>query len=175
MAKIKKQFGFSMIELIVSMSIVAMITGIFLANYRRGDDSNKLNLSAQILESNIRLSQNLSLGATSTNGSSGIHFDTANNNYFIFTDDNDNMSYDFGEEDEGRIFYLPDGVLIDNLNIGGSSFSDLNITFLPPNPIVRIYNGSSTSTTAVIRLKQESTEMTKNIKINIFGTVEIID
>ena len=87
---IKNNLGFTMVEMIVSIGIVAMIAGIFLANYRGSDRSNQLNLAAEELASNIRLAQSYSLGLVEfegvTPGAWGVNLKTGDDYYIIFAD-----------------------------------------------------------------------------------------
>ncbi|MFH0857020.1 MAG: prepilin-type N-terminal cleavage/methylation domain-containing protein [bacterium] len=97
----KKQ-GFSIIEMLVSISIIVIISSVLIVNFRDGEKKSRLNLSADVLVSNIRSVQNMVLNGSKFadhempyNGY-GIYFE--NSRYLIFADDNSNMVYDAGEE-----------------------------------------------------------------------------
>ena len=61
--KFKSYAGFTLIELMVSVSIVALVSGIFLVNYHSANKQSELSMSAQKLVSDIRLAQSYSLGS----------------------------------------------------------------------------------------------------------------
>lgn len=54
--------GFTLVELLISLSIFAVITGAVLANFRVGTQGDELRISAQIVASAIRRSQTAALG-----------------------------------------------------------------------------------------------------------------
>ena len=66
-----EQKGFTIIELMVVVGIVAVISGIFLLNYRQGERNLAIQRSAQIVTQNITRAINNSLGGKEHNGASG--------------------------------------------------------------------------------------------------------
>ncbi len=180
-----KKSGFTLIELIVSITVIAMVTGIFLANYGSANRRTDLTMTAQKLVSDIRLAQSYALGLArygnsgSTNvplGGWGISFDLTslgNDRYRIFADDNANQVYNSGEADErfgAQIIYLPTNINIESISTGNK----LDITFLPPDPITTINSGTA-STSVDIILKDQKTNSIKTVRINFLGLVEVID
>ncbi len=174
--------GFTLLEVLITLFIITLLTAMFLTNYRSGSRNTDLTFAAQKLVSDIRMAQNNSLGsvlynATTTSGGWGIHFDTSNNTkYLIFADKNNNKLYDNGEAIDafgGRTVALPANIIIDNIDSGGSSRTQIDVTFLPPDPVTRIYWAAfSSSTAATIRLKETTQGKTKNLNINVLGLVE---
>src|SRR3989344_9542280 len=65
------QKGFTIIELMVVVGIVAVISGIFLLNYRQGERNLAIQRSAQIVTQNITRAINNSLGGKEHNGATG--------------------------------------------------------------------------------------------------------
>ena len=63
-----EQKGFTIIELMVVVGIVAVISGIFLLNYRQGERNLAIQRSAQIVTQNITRAINNSLGGKEHNG-----------------------------------------------------------------------------------------------------------
>jgi prepilin-type N-terminal cleavage/methylation domain-containing protein len=181
-----KKKGFTLIELIVSTTIIGLVTGLFLANYSSANRRTDLVMTAQKVVADIHLAQNYALGlaryGTSTatyvpTGGWGVRFDLGNlgnNQYVIFADKDGNKKYDSGEAVEGfgaQANYLPDNIKIQSLSV-----SPANITFLPPDPITTISNGISASSTSVdIVLNDIKTNATKTIRVNFLGLVEVID
>jgi prepilin-type N-terminal cleavage/methylation domain-containing protein len=179
-----KREGFTLIELVVSIAIVASITGIFLANYHSANKQSELTMAAQKLVSDIRLAQNYSLGSKEYGGNMpsggwGAHFNKTSSpgSYRIFADSNGNMEYDAGEDDKdkgGQIVDLPGGVRIAEINTG-SSINLVDITFLPPDPVTNIWDGANNYNMAQIKLQGEDASLTKTVLVNFFGLVEVID
>jgi len=180
--------GFTLLEVIVTLFIITLLTSLFLTNYRAGSRNTDLTFAMQKLVSDIRTAQNNSLGsvfynATTTLGGWGVHFDIAAGNntaYFIFADQNNNKVYDNGEAVEtagGQTITLPANIVIDRLidsSGAGDSHFRLDITFLPPDPVTRIYwDGNSSSSKATIGLRETVQEQTKSLIVNKLGLIEI--
>lgn len=173
-----------MIELVVSIAIIASITGVFLANYHSANKKSELTMAAQKLVSDIRLAQNYSLGSKEYGGSMpsggwGVHFNKTSSpgSYRIFADGNGNMKYDTGEDDKdkgGQIVNLPSGIRIEEINTG-ASINLVDITFLPPDPVTNIWDGANNYNMAQIKLQGEDESLTKTVLVNFFGLVEVVD
>jgi hypothetical protein len=189
--------------MITSISLIVIITAIFIANYRSSNKRTDLIMTAQELVSDIHTAQNNTLGLIKYGlevpaGGWGINFDSDNpRQYILFADldrpasnevdqtweaDPGFMSYDedLGEGDiekGARIIDLPPGIIIDSIIIGsGNATSTLaNVTFLPPDPKTYIFNGLATSTELRITLKEERENAVKTVRVNFLGLVEVID
>lgn len=171
--------GFTIVELLVSIFIVVLITGLFMVNYHSAEKRLKLNVVKQKLASDIRVAQNNSLGEKTyasnavTKGGWGVHFDLSNpTSYLIFTDQdvpNGNRAYDNGEAVE--IKNLPSEIFIDSLKVNEAPVDSLNITFLPPDPITFI--NAQTYSRARITLKESVNNSTASVTVNFFGLIDV--
>ncbi|MBU4375575.1 prepilin-type N-terminal cleavage/methylation domain-containing protein [Patescibacteria group bacterium] len=171
--KLKNNAGFTIIELLASTFIVALISGIFLANYRAGDRQASLAGAAQKMASDIRLVQNYALGLREFQGvfpagGWGVHFEAGNSGYIIFAD-NDIAEYDYDAGEEYAAVSLPDNVTIDSIDVGAF----LDIVFLPPDPVT--YMNSASNISAQIILKDNQTGSTKTIQVNFLGLVDVVN
>ena len=130
--KVNSAAGFTLIELLVSLAIIALVTGLFMANYSGGEDkTNLLNVRDNLIK-NLYLVQNNATGLVKYNGYSwrdtgsgalnnwGLKIDKTNNQYIIFADLNGSFTYG-GPVDEandkygGQIIHLPSSIVIDSL------------------------------------------------------------
>ena len=187
-----KKNGFTLIELIVSISVIGLVTGLFLANYSSANRRTDLTMTAQKLVADIRLAQSYSLGlaryGTSDEpsvpeGGWGVNFDllnNTNNQYKIFADENADAIISTGEatESEGaQIITLPTNIVIQSLVFGITPGYKANVTFLPPDPTTNINSGTTlaSSTSVNIILKDAKTNSTKTVRVNFLGLVEVID
>lgn len=181
--------GFTLIELIVSISIITILIGIFLTNYRSGGKRTELIMTAQKMVTDIRMAQNNTLGSVEYNsqipsGGWGIYINTTedDSSYLMFADDddiNENSEYDVGEGDTAlgaRRYVLPRNIIIDSIDIKNIGITDnVHITFVPPDPITVIYDTFNTSTEVTITLKETRDNSTKDILMNSFGMIEVVD
>jgi len=150
-----KDAGFTIVEVLVVLAIVAIISGFMVVNFRKGGESGKLQRSAQLIVQNIRKAQNMALSSVEYGGAVpyayGVFFDRdVINSYILFADLNpDSYRYN-GEPPDKRIetINLERGIVIDS--ISPSPF--LHIAFSPPNPLTFINVDRSEAT---ITIKKE--------------------
>jgi prepilin-type N-terminal cleavage/methylation domain-containing protein len=189
----KLKEGFSLIELVVSLSIIAMITVLFMSNYRNGNKRTDLVMTAQKMVADIHMAQNNALGLVKYNdavpaGGWGVTFDKSKGSYTIFADLNNPetagyMSYDASTEGTvsygARVTSISSGIFISSLKLGGSngtSVSSANVSFLPPDPKTNIYSNGATSTALEIQVTElGNTNNHKTIRVNFLGLAEVID
>lgn len=188
--KTNKQ-GFSLLEIIVTIFIIAFLSALMLADYKEGNRATELNFKAQTLAGNIRMAQNNTLGSVKygnsmPSGGWGVYLDSLSpGDYVIFANDNydeGSLEYDLGEAapgQGGRTVSLGSEVKIGSLYVSEEeeeeeAVEELNISFVPPDPQTIIYDGTSTSTEATIVL-ETGTGKKKKIKINSFGLIEILN
>lgn len=165
--------GFTLLELLVSVFIITMMSGLFLVNYESTNSRTQLINAAQQLASDIRLTQEYSLGSKEYKGAIspggwGIRFqsDAANNTYYtIFSDVDEDMAYDAVEEYQK--INLPNGITIGSINTG----TPTDVIFLPPDPEVYFNSLVSPPTNSQIQLSDGNT--TKTVLINYLGLVDV--
>lgn len=175
--------GFTLLETIITLFIITLMMALFLTSYRDGSRNTDLTFASQKLASDLRTAQNNSLGSVYYGGAIpsggwGVHFDTtAPASYLLFADQNNNRIYDAGEAvavSGGQTIALPANVTVNNINSGGGSRTQLDVTFLPPDPVTRIYwNALSSSTAATVTLKETTRGRTKDLNVNILGLIEV--
>lgn len=183
----KNNQGMTMIEILVSISIIVIILGLYTVNYHAANRRTQIILSAQTIVSNLRLAQSYAASAKrfNENVSSnvwGVYFDkTKPSEYIMFNDVNNNGTYDLGEQ--FRLFKLHAGIEIASLeyaDINGDyyQFNDDNlaITFIPPDPETKFKNGSNyeDKPRVVIVLHDNTNDSTKKIGVNFFGLIDVL-
>ena len=129
--------GFTLIELIVAVSIIALLSVFMITNYKEGSTNFDERMSIQNIAQVIRLAQNKALASDCAVAPCrfGVHFDTSSTTIKIFDDANLNNQYDAGEEIETA--ELEEGISITSLSPSYScNVSDecLDILFNPPDP-----------------------------------------
>lgn len=197
--KTKKYSGLTLIELIVSISIIAMVTTIFVINYQGSTKRTDLIMTAQMVVADIHRAQNNALGLVKYGGEVpaggwGVHFDINNpTKYYIFADleaPNEIGNLIFSESTEGdvnkgaRMIELPSNIEIAALrhNLADTnSLPFMNIVFLPPDPRTDIYYDvlePATSTDMFVFLRDKNDPDEDNYKViqaNILGLVEVLE
>ncbi len=188
--------GFTLAELLISMTILILVSTVVLANYRYYGNRNDLNMSAQKLANDVRRAQSYALGLTEfapigdfPDGGWGIRFRKNQQDYTIFADyDTPSVVMQSNEEFRTEKF-MRSGVQITNrvTVYKGGTGTDYNyawVTFVPPNPIIHILgasnqNGGGANTAECdyveIELVLLNTPYTKKIIINKYGLVDITD
>lgn len=178
--------GFTLLETMVSLSIVVLMTGLFLANYHSTNQKATLNAAADQLVTDIRLVQSYALGAKKNNnvvpaGGWGLYFNVSSpNQYIIFTDDTGSHEYSMSDTTY-RTVQLPTSVKIDTransgLFVNNNNSDTLSVVFSPPEPktyIKRDVIGDDiTHGQAQIKLI-DGNNRNKTIFLNFFGMTQV--
>ena len=139
--RIFKKKGFTIIEMMVTLSIITLLTVMVLAYSRQGESVTNLIRDSDKMVFELRRAQNLAMLTLQQNTSPtnpicrwGIYIDNNNlpqTQYILFSDFcnlGTQGQYDLGEESE--IINLLKGVVINSSKIS-------SITFVPPEPQVK--------------------------------------
>lgn len=185
--KLQKK-GFTLPELLTSISIITLMTGLFLVNYRSTDRQTDLLLITQVMMSDLRVAQNYSLGLFEYEGEVpaggwGVHFSTEIDvdekyKYKIFADLNDNKEYDDSEaiiDLGGKVIEFPENIEIMSLEVDGEPVNTLNLVFSPPDPRTYINGEYLDNSTAAITLHEKIGGSTTKVNINFAGLIELDD
>jgi len=185
--------GLTLVEMIVSIAMIAIITSVFATNYHSTNKRTDLIMTAQSLVSDIHWAQNNTLGLVKYGtavppGGWGVHFDLDQpNEYIVFADLNAPGTAGYLEYDENteglvssgaRRVSLSDKINLSALAIAGTGELDanwVNITFLPPDPITNINSNLGTSTALEIELTEVQSNSKKVIQVNFLGLAEVAD
>jgi prepilin-type N-terminal cleavage/methylation domain-containing protein len=169
--------AFSLIELIVTVSIISVILSVVLYNYGSFNDKLALSAAAQELAVSIRQAQAYGINVKESGVSSnqfnyayGIYFSNQTpNSYYIYVDVNSNNKYDSGGSELVERVDFKNGVTINNICDSGAcpatGVTTMSASFLRPNPDARIYfiNSSGTVTSGPLsygRIQLRSTKGT---------------
>ena len=155
--KKSSQKGFTMVELIVSMSIITILSTIVFYRSRSGERNYALRRSTQAVLQGINTAANNALSGkwhdgTVSRGGYGVHFETGDNFITVFADCNENGTFDdIGtapscvESPDLGIAYpeLYSTIQLESFMevsalAGDSAINQLDITFIPPNALAVI-------------------------------------
>ena len=196
--KQRKGDGFTFVELLVSISIIAMVSAIVLANLNYSGRKGALNMAAEKLASDIRLIQDYALGLRTHNGvypdgGWGIFMAQAADKYTIFADLNEDGEYNSAGGEFSQEINFPQGTKVRGRYRGidalGAPFNNrryLHIIFEPPDPTTHLnalaalnnpghplneYNAQSVE----IILETVNSTYTKTLDINSSGLVDVVN
>ena len=167
----KNQKAFTIIEMLVVVTIFATISALVMANFHKFDKSSVLDGEADKLYSILRQAQILSLTGQTIAGQRynyGVHFlkCSANCSYILFADlDGDNIYDSSPEEKYGQGTYsLSKNIYIENLS---PITVDDKLDIIFEAPLENTYfNNSQSQETATIILKHSSSSLQKTISVN---------
>lgn len=187
-AKNKKNSSFTTVELIISITIMFILGGIFLLNYNAQKDRVNLNNALSITSQEVRKAQSLVIaqtalpedcvtGGTDYRDSFGVHFVTGNNYVSLYVDKNGNNEPDLAtnctcegaDECIERKYFSP-SIQISTINRGSPSWISFSIEDLS----VIINNDEDIANLRVwFCAKSNCTLERKSILMNTKGMVEI--
>ncbi len=162
----KGEKGFTLVELMVSITIFVVISGVVVANLRGGMLRDELTLGATNLTEAIREAHNRTVsgelvGGELPLGGFGIYLNqNAPAEYIIFADLNGDLAFTIDEEVRRSKFILSSNVSLQSLT--PSSGNALTITFRPSKPTGYI-NGAITASSADIVLKHKFLQSNRTV------------
>jgi len=173
-----KKNGFTLLEILVVISIIIILTGIVLLNYRTTGQQLAIQRAAFKLAADIRRTQEMAMSAKELPGTGipiggyGVYLQNANDiSYLIYADTNPasgNEQYDAGGDTVVETINLEQGVKISSV-----SPSSLSVNFKPPDPAIML-GGSAGNNEVIITLALiADTSKTKTIKVNKAGRIDI--
>jgi len=141
---ITTQTGFTVVELMVTVAIVVLITGIALVRYGSFNNSVLLKSQAYEVALDIRSAQTYGVSVSGQNSAEftkafGLYFDKSNTNeYVLFQDANNNLKYDSTPPEAiGSVYVIDPRFIISDIvtNSSGSCGEILSasVSFKRPN------------------------------------------
>ncbi|MFA4942853.1 MAG: type II secretion system protein [Patescibacteria group bacterium] len=167
-----KKSGFTLIELIIAVSIIALIVSVFLANYPGSEPQSQLINATSALMRDLRLAQtkdatNINYGSSPVSGW-GISLADDKLSYYLFADVNGDSVYNTSTESivskGGREITLPVGVIassndLDNSIIFYHDQDILKTDILDEDPVFSV------------TLIETSTGASKHVYVNNYGLI----
>lgn len=160
--RIKKITGFTLVELMVSLAIFALMTALLVAKYGNFNQGILLNNLAYDIALNIRNAQSYGLNVKSAPTASGeyfsnqynypygVHFTSGSNNFILYADVNSDGKFNQGGDVVVSSSTIRKVGTISGLCVGtggscNSSASVLDISFKRPDPdaIIKANNSST--------------------------------
>ncbi len=170
--KTKKGAGFTLVELLVVVSLISLFSVLLMTNYRSGDAQLKLQRSSYKLAQDIGRAEEMAISAKDFQGTIpsgfGIYLNLNQpSQYILFADLNANKQYDTGEAVETLKF--ENTVSLQAL-VPISAGSSLAITFSPPDPTISF---SPDSAVVSVTIKTTGVASQKTIQVNKVGLISV--
>ncbi len=177
------EYGYTLIEMLVVVFIISILMGTTLYNYSRQSNDEVLLFETQKLAQFLRRAQNLALspqsGGSPANGF-GVRVSKSTNSIFLFRDDGDVPNYIYDPAEKIEELILDPRISVGFIRapaVAGQSRSVINILYIPPDPVLKIYEEPSMDTGAnnaeiTLVLKSDITKQ-RVIKLNLVGLVEV--
>lgn len=163
----RERMGFTLIELVISIGIIIIVTGLVVAGFRVGGRNEALSLAAQDVASVIKQAQSWTLTGQVIKGEFprggyGVHFSAATpSSYILFADLDNDLIYDDGEAIDGGTHSLPPQITI--AEVLPSATADL--VFKPPAPEIFI-NKYREANELAVSLKHSDTGQIKKVRVD---------
>lgn len=171
--------GFSIVEFLVVIFIIALLTTLVLVNYRQGQQKNAVNSATQRLTADLRRAQNSALAVkTEKEGMPacgyGIYTPSANQYQLFYNTAADCNSVDkyyrTGQSQVLETINLPSGVTLDSQGPSCAADRCKSTYFEPPDPITYIANNDSGPRIFTLSV---SGGYSKTITVNLSGRIDI--
>ena len=183
------QGGFTMIEVVVMVSIVTAVSAVVLFNFGGLNEGGAINRSVRELALNIRKAQNSSLVVTEQMVGSpavatippavGLELTVNNSNYILFADLDSPTPRDFkysgASEKIGEDAVFLKGVRVLELNTSAGNQSKINIIFAAPEAslIITQADGVSVGNKVDIKIETPTTRQTKIVTVRTSGQITV--
>lgn len=145
-----KLSGFTLIEILVTIGILAVMSTLAVFSFTRSNPERLLNLTAENIIGQLQQAQSLSFTGTKQGGvvpnGYGVFFDFSDKKYKLYADTNSNNIYDSDPEEKiGNDYDLPIQLTlstIDNTNtVPNNDNENIDIFFSIPNAYLNITAG----------------------------------
>lgn len=145
----RKEYGFTIPELLVVVTIIILMTGLTLPNWRSGEKTLTLDRVVHKAGQDVRRVQELALRAqaytcdTGSISGYGVFFDQNTPTlYILFAECNNNNIYNEGIDGKVEEIQLESGIKIQSVFPG----PQISIVFVPPIPLVFLKPDDPSST-----------------------------
>lgn len=185
--KLNKIAGFTVIEVLVSLSIIVVLSIVSLANFHSYKSQGDLSMAAHKLVSDIRQVQGYALSlkeyapiSDCPDGGWGLYAEESGTSYVLFADSDSDDIYNAVNETYNTI-NLPDGIFMREFLGNGGAMpggpnTEVHITYEPPDPVIMLCRGTVNCTqdyNDIEIILENSNGDTISVIVNIVGLVDV--
>lgn len=142
MSRFSSQRGFTLVEMLVVIAILAMLSAMVVVNFRETEKQNAVRLGTEQFVGALREAQNYALAQKRVGnpsavpaGGFGVHVKKMQPpfvNYTLFADTDGSTDYDAAEDITIRPETLPRYSQLTHFRVGETEVDELSIIFRPP-------------------------------------------
>ena len=177
--------GFTLVEMLITISIVVILSTIVMINYKPGKERLALNRSAIKLSQDFDLAREYAMSSRELSGvvpqgGYAIYIGNSISTYFLFANSNDDNQYGSGDEIISNLQFEPE-IVLRQVKLSSSAGDRTilpaegkiaNIIFQPPDPsIFFVLDGVEYESAEIVICLKSNPSVTKTIKINKSGLV----
>jgi len=177
MIKKKNNSGFTLIEVVAVIGVLAVTSAILIANNRLNELQLSLSKDSALIASTVSKAKSLALQNSAETAGYGVRFNpegVGNDSFFIFKD-NSNNGYTEDDEILGNKIKLSSGIIFYSPSADASSPIIKDLVFYSSDANVKIFNSSASAISAAgIVILQTSSAISPSfntLKITITGQV----
>ncbi len=173
----KRQTGFTLIEILVTVGIMAILMTIAANGFNRSNSKQNLKAAADVLASEIQTTALSALNSQQhqlqSPGYWGIYFDLTNNAYIVFADLDSDQVYDTNEK--FKSFVLTKNIHITSICFTICATVDGGLTFVAGSAVPAYQGTAITNLTGdlIIELTDSVTSAVAEVSLNPFGGVSV--
>jgi prepilin-type N-terminal cleavage/methylation domain-containing protein len=175
--KFSQAKGFTLIEIVVTLGIMAIILTVGSFGSNIFNSKANLNSAAELMTSDLRTTALMAVNAQQfqdqiTSGW-GVYLDTATNSYTVFADLDNNSVYN--NKEKFKTVKLPRNIIINNLQFKGNNLNQGSLYFQANNatPFFEAVSFSSDPYNLNIQLSNKETSDVVSIYVNSLGMVNL--
>ena len=187
--------GYTLIELLITVGIFSMVTGLVMVNFRVGQQGDELRIAGRLVESRIRRAQTAAIAGelifvckggaddlkVCPSGDSadcvggtcqrdiprgyGVHFSPGTDESGLVFFADTDGDRIFQAREEIQRFSVTSGAFVIVSSISPEQNNVLDIVFVPPKPSI-LFNGGTTSAIATVQLQHTTTNATRDVTLN---------
>jgi len=168
-----QESGFTLIEMMTVLFIMAMISGLVFANYRSGNQQFALENQAYSLAQDLRKVQEMAMSSKEVGGVEpagyGIYFEEGGLGYKVYADVSSpqNNQYDVAD------YTVEDVAFARYIYILSSIPNELSVNYSPPEPVTTLTGTGGEVAQATIVLGMQGTTLTRTIVVNRGGLIYV--
>jgi prepilin-type N-terminal cleavage/methylation domain-containing protein len=171
--KHNSESGFTLVEMLTVLFIMATISGLVFANYRSGNQQFALENEAYRVAQDIRKVQEMAMSSKDVGGATpegyGLYFEEDGLGYKIYADVSTPANGIYDATDTT----IEEVSLSKYVYILSSTPDELSINYTPPDPVTTLTGNTGVAAQAIIVLGMEGTDLTRTIIVNRGGLVYV--